>query len=90
MLIFPYSLGEFGESCQSLAYVLAELTSSDRVSVVVEPRWATSSSSPLTVMQGGAGVACPMTWVFLWIIVRLNRSQASENLSISLWSPSCW
>ena len=25
VFIFPYSLGEFGESCQFLAYVLAEL-----------------------------------------------------------------
>ena len=62
--------------------------------MVVEPRywnwWATSSSLPLTVMQGRAGVACPMSWVFFWLIVRLKRSQASENLSISLWSPSYW
>ena len=41
-------------------------------------------------MQGGAGVACPMAWVFFWLIVRLKKLQASENLSISLWSLSCW
>ena len=39
MLIFPYSLGEFGEIVDALPMRFLSSTSSDRVSVVVEPRY---------------------------------------------------
>lgn len=66
--------------------------SSDRVSVVVEPRYwnwlMTSRFSPSMVLVGGIGVAWPMTWVFSRVMVKLNRLQALEKLSINLCSPS--
>ena len=77
----------FFNAAVAFPILLANSSSKDSVDVMVDPKYTNLSTvfrdSPPSFISGGEFVPCPITSVFLTLIVNLKRSHASARRSIS-------